>query len=170
MPVLQTSPGENVYVVGNIWGKWDPKKGQKLKWSDGHIWRKTLDVPIGQEVEFKVGHAHLLSSYFLPWAAFVGSGFVCAMIVFKTEVCSRLLEDLGMIGSAQSRLKHFPPSTAAETTIAVAKSPLFLDSSERQLRQQVVQVNDDGEANWESGDNRTFKVIGSRPGPEGDAC
>ncbi|KAF5826707.1 pyruvate phosphate dikinase, partial [Dunaliella salina] len=72
-----TSPGENVYVVGNIWGKWDPKKGQKLKWFDGHIWRKTLDVPIGQEIEFK-----------------------------------------------------------------------------------VVQVNDDGAANWESGDNRSFKALG----------
>jgi hypothetical protein len=54
---LQTSPGENVYVVGNIWGKWDVKKAKKLKWSEGHVWRKTFDVPVGQDIEFKVSSA-----------------------------------------------------------------------------------------------------------------
>jgi len=43
-----------VFVVGNVWGGWDPKKGQKLKWSEGHVWKKTFDVPVGKDIEFKV--------------------------------------------------------------------------------------------------------------------
>eukprot|EP00200_Dunaliella_tertiolecta_P002469 CAMPEP_0202345398 /NCGR_PEP_ID=MMETSP1126-20121109/4659_1 /ASSEMBLY_ACC=CAM_ASM_000457 /TAXON_ID=3047 /ORGANISM="Dunaliella tertiolecta, Strain CCMP1320" /LENGTH=429 /DNA_ID=CAMNT_0048936707 /DNA_START=1459 /DNA_END=2745 /DNA_ORIENTATION=+ len=52
----ETRPGENVYVVGNqqFCGNWVPKDALKLKWTDGHVWRRTCDVPQGVEVCFKM--------------------------------------------------------------------------------------------------------------------
>ena len=52
---MQTSPGQDVYVVGNksFLGRWNPKKAMKLKWTDGHVWQKTCDVPVGEDIEFK---------------------------------------------------------------------------------------------------------------------
>jgi hypothetical protein len=28
--------------------------GFRLKWTEGHVWRQTFEVPVGEEVEFKV--------------------------------------------------------------------------------------------------------------------
>jgi hypothetical protein len=42
----QTSPGQNIYILGNIneLGKWKENK-LKLKWNEGHIWKGTLELP-----------------------------------------------------------------------------------------------------------------------------
>jgi len=42
--------------VGNLptFGDWDLSRAVHLKWSDGHIWSTTLQVPVGQEVCFKI--------------------------------------------------------------------------------------------------------------------
>lgn len=57
LPSVQTRPGERVVVVGNqdALGKWDPAKGLKLKWGDGHVWKGTIQAPVGKDVCFKVG-------------------------------------------------------------------------------------------------------------------
>lgn len=52
----QTKPGERVVLVGSqpFLGGWDPKKGLKLKWHDGHMWKAICQVPVGEDVNFKV--------------------------------------------------------------------------------------------------------------------
>ena len=43
----QTSPGQNMYVLGNIneLGNWKENKF-KLKWTEGHIWKGKLELPM----------------------------------------------------------------------------------------------------------------------------
>jgi hypothetical protein len=42
----QTSPGQNIYVVGGInqLGKWKENKF-KLNWTESHVWKGTLELP-----------------------------------------------------------------------------------------------------------------------------
>jgi len=52
----ETKPGERVVVLGNVdaLGNWDMGKAFRLKWTDGHVWCQTCEVPIDEEVEFKI--------------------------------------------------------------------------------------------------------------------
>lgn len=36
-------------------GSWDPKKGMEMTWTDGNVWKAEARVPVGAEVDFKVG-------------------------------------------------------------------------------------------------------------------
>jgi hypothetical protein len=36
-------------------GNWNPDSAGEMGWSDGHIWRLTLQMEPGSEFEFKVG-------------------------------------------------------------------------------------------------------------------
>ncbi len=36
-------------------GSWDPKKGMDMCWTDGNVWKAEARVPVGAEVDFKVG-------------------------------------------------------------------------------------------------------------------
>ena len=40
------SPGESVFVVGNIkeLGNWDPTRAVPLSWNEGHNWEKTVKL------------------------------------------------------------------------------------------------------------------------------
>lgn len=57
LPLFQVDFGEGFKVVGNqqFLGSWEPKQGLELKWTDGHVWTQTVQVPVGVEVCFKVG-------------------------------------------------------------------------------------------------------------------
>lgn len=35
-------------------GDWKVKNAFRLKWTDGHVWQQTCDVPVGEDIEFKV--------------------------------------------------------------------------------------------------------------------
>ncbi|KAF5828537.1 carbohydrate-binding-like protein [Dunaliella salina] len=52
----ETKPGERVVVLGNldVLGNWDVGKAFRLKWTDGHVWCQTCEVPVDEEVEFKI--------------------------------------------------------------------------------------------------------------------
>lgn len=53
----QIEYGERFKVVGNLpqLGSWDVAKAPELSWHDGDLWAASLDLPVGVDVEFKVG-------------------------------------------------------------------------------------------------------------------
>jgi hypothetical protein len=61
-----TAYGEQLAVVGNTTalGAWDEKsKGVALKWSEGDVWKGSVEVPAGGNVEYKLliknKHGHI---------------------------------------------------------------------------------------------------------------
>lgn len=50
--------GEHVRVVGSTeqLGRWTADKGPELKWSEGDVWTGTVELPVGEAVEFKFVH------------------------------------------------------------------------------------------------------------------
>lgn len=53
----QINYGESLKVVGNQkqLGEWDAGRALPLKWSEGDVWTATTELPVGVDVEFKVG-------------------------------------------------------------------------------------------------------------------
>ena len=51
-----TAYGEQVCVVGNTdkLGRWDGQNGVYLKWSEGDVWKGSVEVPAGGYVEYKL--------------------------------------------------------------------------------------------------------------------
>jgi hypothetical protein len=47
--------GEGMYVVGNLeqLGSWNVESSLQLEWTEGHVWRGRVEVPVGSELEFK---------------------------------------------------------------------------------------------------------------------
>eukprot|EP01018_Ginkgo_biloba_P016362 Gb_41004 [translate_table: standard] len=47
--------GQQFYVIGDDpqFGTWDPKAALPLEWSEGDIWTKEVDVPVGKQIEYK---------------------------------------------------------------------------------------------------------------------
>lgn len=56
VPYRPTSPGEAVVICGSVpeLGSWDPEKGLKLTWHDGHNWRGRVEMPADTIFEAKV--------------------------------------------------------------------------------------------------------------------
>ena len=48
--------GEQLVVCGNSdkMGRWKPNDGVHLKWSDGDVWKGSIEVPAGGYVEYKI--------------------------------------------------------------------------------------------------------------------
>lgn len=53
---MQVQWGEVMKLVGghSSLGNWTADRAAGMGWHDGHIWRTVLDLPAGQQVEFKV--------------------------------------------------------------------------------------------------------------------
>ncbi len=47
--------GEHLRVVGSheALGGWEVGRAPALEWSEGHVWTATLDLPAGEEMEYK---------------------------------------------------------------------------------------------------------------------
>lgn len=56
IPLYQVQWGEVMKLVGghSSIGDWTADRAAGMGWNDGHIWRTVLDLPAGQQVEFKV--------------------------------------------------------------------------------------------------------------------
>jgi alpha-amylase len=51
----ETQPGQDVWVVGSLpaLGEWDLEKALALTWTEGHVWRATIEVAPATAVEYK---------------------------------------------------------------------------------------------------------------------
>jgi hypothetical protein len=133
----QTDYGERVRLVGNqpFLGNWDASKGPSLKWGQGHVWSATLNVPIGVDVDFKVC---------------VGSGAVdLADHNSFTKQCRK---------QANAHLHLALINKQCSDNIDGFVLPCMC-----LLCCQIVQTDEgSGACEWESGDNRKFKVCHSK--------
>eukprot|EP00955_Chlamydomonas_euryale_P051187 354792-Chlamydomonas_euryale.AAC.5 len=77
---VQVPFGQVVRVCGSneAFGAWKLDKAPKLKWHDGHVWRATMTIPVGETMKFKVCTAWHLGAWrawrawwweWLPWHA-----------------------------------------------------------------------------------------------------
>lgn len=55
---LQINYGEHLRVVGSseALGGWEVDKAPQMVWNEGHIWTATVDMPVGEQFEFKFVH------------------------------------------------------------------------------------------------------------------
>ena len=55
---MQVEFGESIKMVGNeaCLGAWDLGKGVDLTWTDGDVWRGTVEIPVGAPLRFKARH------------------------------------------------------------------------------------------------------------------
>lgn len=55
---LQVGFGDHVRVVGSHaqLGAWNTQKGKELGWTDGNVWTATVELPAGEEVQYKFVH------------------------------------------------------------------------------------------------------------------
>lgn len=53
----QVGFGEQFKIVGNQkqLGNWDATKALELTWNEGDVWAATAELPVGVDIEFKVG-------------------------------------------------------------------------------------------------------------------
>ena len=57
-PLLQkVNFGEGHKIVGNVaeLGQWDVERAPSMAWNDGSLWTLDLEMPVGSNLEFKVG-------------------------------------------------------------------------------------------------------------------
>lgn len=51
----ECSFGDNFLIVGDdpMFGLWDPENALPMNWSEGHVWKAEMDIPVGLSVNFK---------------------------------------------------------------------------------------------------------------------
>lgn len=54
-PPLQVNFGQEVLLVGSVkaLGDWDLATAVPLTWEEGHRWTASVEMPAGEEVQFK---------------------------------------------------------------------------------------------------------------------
>ena len=75
----RTSPGEDLVLAGShtALGSWDLGAALPLRWTQGHIWRGSVDLPADSvgTLEFKVGGKRC---YVQPWPCALTRRLTCS--------------------------------------------------------------------------------------------
>jgi len=93
--------GQQFHVVGDApqFGSWDPKAAVPLEWSEGDLWTKDVDVPVGKQIEYKfilIGKRGELLWQPGPNQAFETSGSVASVVVSsKWELDEKIASEAG---------------------------------------------------------------------------
>eukprot|EP00983_Pelagomonas_calceolata_P026555 833126-Pelagomonas_calceolata.AAC.10 len=141
----------------SLQGNWDMGKAFRLKWTDGHVWCQTCEVPIDEEVEFKTRRSNryvlVLHRVKVAWYSSrkKHSGSLEGSIAYVLEEKKLFLLVLSSILDAHSVRPQGSFSCVAPTTAC------FLPHLVNFV--QIVELKeDDGTMTWEGGENRSFKV------------
>lgn len=92
--------GQQFHVVGDApqFGSWNPKAAVPLEWSEGDIWTKEVDVPVGKQIEYKfilIGKRGELLWQPGPNRAFEASGHVASVVVSSEWELDEILSEAG---------------------------------------------------------------------------
>lgn len=113
-------------MVGNVaaLGEWNHLAAVPLTWGPDHVWAASVQLPVGELVEFKVVQAN----HALPDQCMWQGGENTIIDAPEMALCARDVLEIGLEWKGDARARIAPPATDADAAASRAES---LDTGDR---------------------------------------